>query len=56
MAKKAFLIAQAQTAYLLSADSRSIQTWSKRPTDPLPVRHQGKRGQPNECDPAELVQ
>ena len=55
MASKPFTIDQAQAAYLLGVDSRSISTWAKRSIDPLPIAKQGKRGQPNEYDPAALV-
>jgi len=56
MAKKVFLIDQAEAGYLLGVGSRTIQTWSKRTMDPLPVAKQGKRGTPNQYDPPELVQ
>jgi len=56
MAKRRFTIDQAQVAYLFGVDSRSILNWSKRDIDPLPVAKQTRRGQPNQYDPAELVQ
>jgi len=56
MAKRRFTIDQAQAAYLLGVDSRSILNWSKRDIDPLPVAKRTRRGQPNQYDPAELVQ
>jgi phage terminase Nu1 subunit (DNA packaging protein) len=56
MSKKQFTVNQQQAAYMLGVDGRTIQTWSKRSTDPLPVARHGARGQPNEYNPAMLVQ
>jgi phage terminase Nu1 subunit (DNA packaging protein) len=56
MSKKQFTVNQQEAAFLLAVDCRTIQTWSKRSTDPLPVARHGARGQPNEYNPAMLVQ
>ncbi len=50
-----YTINRTQVAYMLDCDVRTLSTYQKRQTHPLPVAVKGKRGQSHQYDPQAVL-